>query len=189
VHEAAQTLLTRWQNFYVILGSSAAALTALQFVVIALVAQMRLRNTAEGVDAFSTPTIVYFSTVLLLSAVMCAPWNELWFVAALVTICGAAAVGYALLVVRRARRQTAYQMVLEDWLWHLSLPLVAHAMLLAAGLALAWRPTGALFTIATALLLLLFIGIHNAWDAVTYFVTERLETERDDRERREPPSE
>jgi hypothetical protein len=188
MHQAiAQILLARWQNFYVIVGSSAAALTALQFVVIALVAEMRLRNTTEGVDAFSTPTIVYFSTVLLISAVMCAPWNELWAVAALIAACGAAGVGYALLVARRARRQTAYQMVLEDWLWHISLPLTAHAMLLAAGLALVWYTTGALFTIAAAALLLLFIGIHNAWDAVTYFVTERLDPGRDDGDRREPP--
>jgi hypothetical protein len=31
-------------------------------------------------------------------------------------------------------------------------------------------PTEALFGVAVAALLLLFIGIHNAWDAVTYHV-------------------
>lgn len=31
-----------------------------------------------------------------------------------------------------------------------------------------------MFTIGAAVLLLLFIGIHNAWDTVTYIVVERL---------------
>jgi hypothetical protein len=175
MHEViAPALLARWQNFYVIVGSSAAALTGLQFVVIALTAQARLRNTTGGIEAFSTPTIVYFSTVLLLGALLCAPWNGLAPVAVLVALCGAAGVVYAGLVMRRARRQTAYELVLEDWLWHIVFPLVAHLMLLAAGLALMPQPIGALFTVAAAALLLLFVGIHNAWDAVTYLVIHRL---------------
>ena len=181
--------LTAWQNFYVIVGSAAAALTGLQFVVIALVAQTRLREAGNaGVDAFSTPTIVYFTTVLLLSAVLCAPWDGLAVVAVLIAAGGAAGVGYAGLVARRATRQSAYSMVLEDWLWHIVLPLTAHATLLAAGLTLVPRPTGALFAIAAAALLLLFIGIHNAWDTVTFLVIQRLESERQEADRREPPA-
>jgi hypothetical protein len=188
MHEAiAPTLLSRWGNFYVIVGSAAAALTGLQFVVIALIAQTRLRDTDGGVDAFSTPTIVYFTTVLLLSAVLCAPWDGLSSAAALIAVCGAAGVGYAGLVARRARRQSQYRLVLEDWLWHIIFPLTAHAMLLAAGLALVRRPSGALFTIATAALLLLIVGIHNAWDTVTFVVFKRMEPERHDGDRQDPP--
>jgi hypothetical protein len=62
-----------------------------------------------------------------------------------------------------------------------ALPLAAQATLLAAGLALVRHPDGALFTIAAAaLLLLLFIGIHNAWDTVTFLVIQRLESGQDD---------
>ena len=183
------TLLYRWQNFYVIVGSSAAALTGLQFVVIALVAEMRLRNSPAGIDTFSTPTIVYFSTVLLLSAAVCAPWNGLSGIAVLVALSGAAGIVYTGLVVRRAIRQTEYRLVTEDWLWHIAFPLIAHAMLLAAGLVLVPRPTGALFSIAAAVLLLLVVGIHNAWDTVTYFVIHRLQpVQRDgDEEPPQPP--
>jgi hypothetical protein len=190
MHEAmALTLLQRWQNFYVVVGSAAAALTGLQFVVLAVITQMRMRNSAGGIDAFSTPTIVYFCTSLLLAAVACAPWNGLLGFAAIVTACGAAGTVYAAIVTRRARRQSAYRLVLEDWLWHVILPLSAHLMLLAAGLALPQRPAPALFTIAAAALLLLFIGIHNAWDAVTYMVVQRLESDRHggDRQGQGPP--
>ncbi|HVT60528.1 MAG TPA: hypothetical protein VHR45_19295 [Thermoanaerobaculia bacterium] len=186
----ASTLLARWANFYVIVGSSAAALTGLQFVVIALVTEMRHRNaTASGIDAFSTPTIVYFSTVLLLSAVLSAPWNGLSAVAYLITVCGAAGAGYSLVVARRARRLTVYKLVLEDWVWHIALPLAAQVTLLAAGLAMVRHPKGALFTIAAAALLLLFIGIHNAWDTATFMLIQHLESGQDDGKRQEPKTE
>jgi hypothetical protein len=185
---ATTTVLTRWVNFYAITGTAAASLTGLQFVVIALVAQMRLAKASGGIEAFSSPTIVHFGTVLLLSAVLCAPWEGLWCVAVLIALCGAAGVGYTGLVCWRARRVTEYSLVLEDWLWHIVLPLTAHATLLAAGLTLVPRPTGALFAIAAAALLLLFIGIHNAWDTVTFLVIQRLESERQEADRREPPA-
>jgi hypothetical protein len=184
---AAITVLTRWVNFYAITGTAAASLTGLQFVVIALVAQIRPSKSGGGIDAFSTPTIVHFGTVLLLSSVLCAPWTGLWAPAALIALCGAAGMGYAGLVSWRAKRVAEYSLVLEDWLWHIILPLTAHAMLLAAGLTLVRWPTGALFAIAAAALLLLFIGIHNAWDTVTFLVIQRLEVGRQDGERRDPP--
>jgi hypothetical protein len=72
------TPLAGWGNFYVIVGSSAGALIGLQFVVITLVAQMPIaEGGAQARSAFSTPTIVHFGTVLLLSAVLCAPWRAI----------------------------------------------------------------------------------------------------------------
>src|SRR5205814_10035672 len=73
---------------------------------------------------------------------------------------------------RRTRRQTEYQPVLEDWLWHTVFPLVSYTALLVAALLLPGNPAPALFVIAAATVLLLFIGIHNAWDNVTYIAIE-----------------
>jgi hypothetical protein len=68
------------------------------------------------------------------------------------------------------RSQTAYQAVFEDWLFHVLLPFAAYAMLaVSAGTAYS-HPRPALFLVGAAALLLLFIGIHNAWDTVTYHV-------------------
>ena len=60
--------------------------------------------------------------------------------------------------------------MLEDWLCHAVLPFAAYATLAASACAARKHPTECLFGVATAALLLLFIGIHNAWDAVTYHV-------------------
>ena len=76
---------------------------------------------------------------------------------------------YAAVVARRMRKQTAYQPDFEDWLFHVLLPLAAYAMLALSAFA-ALSHTRRLFGVGAAALLLLFIGIHNAWDAVAYHV-------------------
>ena len=167
--------LPGWESFYVIVGSSGAALTGLQFVVIALVAEASKRSTTREIEAFGTPTVVHFAAVLLVSAVLSAPWGELSNAAILLGILGVTGLGYAAIVTRRARRQSGYRPVLEDWIWHAALPFVAYATLLGSAIALGRHASDALFVIAAAVLLLLFIGIHNAWDAVTFVAVDRME--------------
>src|SRR6476660_3844765 len=103
--------LTAWQNFYVIVGSSAGALIGLQFVVIALVGSTRKRTNAEAINAYGTPTVVHFSVVLAVSAIMSAPWPSLVAAAASLALCGFGGLGYAAIVVRRTRRQPQYKPV------------------------------------------------------------------------------
>ncbi|HTQ79235.1 MAG TPA: hypothetical protein VMM92_04505 [Thermoanaerobaculia bacterium] len=165
--------LDAWENFYVIVGSSAAALIGLQFVVIALIAESRVKSSHREIAAFGTPTILHFCTVLFLGAVLSAPWQRLSYPSMVLEACGAAGVVYILAVIRRTRRQTGYIPVLEDWLWHVLFPLVAYSALLAAATVLERDPRPALFVIATSALILLYTGIHNSWDTVTYIVVER----------------
>jgi len=165
------TPLAGWMNFYVIVGSSAGALIGLQFVVMALVADMpRTPGQAQAGEAFATPTIVHFGTVLLLSAALSAPWRGIGGPAILWGLLGLGGVAYAVLVTRRLRAQTAYQPLFEDWLFHALLPLAAYATLAVSALAAPSYAHEAMFGVAGASLLLLFIGIHNAWDAATYHV-------------------
>ena len=107
--------LEGWENFYVIVGSSAGALIGLQFVVITLIADIPIaRKDAQASGAFSTPSVVHFGVVLLLSAILCAPWNGIAAVAVLWGLVGLCGVAYALVVARRLRVQTAYKPVFED---------------------------------------------------------------------------
>lgn len=164
-----------WESFYVIVGSSAGALTGLQFVVITLGAEKRAGNTGTT-RAFGTPTIVHFCAVLLISAILSAPWPAVFGAAAVLAGCGVAGVAYVVIVISHTRRQTLYQPVLEDWLFHCVFPLMAYATLVAAAATLARVPTPSLFAIAATSLLLLFTGIHNAWDAVTYIAFTSRDT-------------
>ena len=164
----AQDTLLQWENFYIIVGSSAGALTGLQFVVMALVSDSQARTDTNTIDTFGTPTVVHFCAVLLVSSLLSAPWPALSQAATAIGILGGAGVIYSLIVVRRARRVTGYKPEMEDWIFHCVLPLVAYVTLLAAGVALTFRHVPALFGVALFTLILLFVGIHNAWDTVTY---------------------
>jgi hypothetical protein len=125
------------------------------------------------VSAFGTPTVVHFCAVLFVSAVLSAPWNRLSSAGLAIGICGAAGVLYAVLVTRRARHQTGYAPVLEDWLWHAAFPLMAYGSMLVAALVLHQHHAASLFVIGAAAVLLLYIGIHNSWDTVTYIAVEQ----------------
>jgi hypothetical protein len=166
--EAARPLLTDWESFYVIVGSSAGALTGLQFVVIALIADSEARSSMREIRAFGSPTVVHFCTALVVSAIMSAPWHAFSGVALSVGICAAAGVVYALMVFKHAKRQTGYAPDTEDWLWYAVFPLLPYVALIAAALLLVWHRGLSLAMIAVIALVLLLVGIHNAWDAVTY---------------------
>ncbi len=172
------TLLSAWENFYVIVGSSGAALTGLQFVVIALVAESSMRGSPREIAAFGTPTVVHFCSVLFISAVLSAPWQTLAGPAIVLGGGGMLGVVYAIVVVIRARSQSGYKPVLEDWLWHVVFPFIAYATVFTAALFMRRHPTPALFSVGASSLLLLAIGIHNSWDTVTYLAVQRLQEDR-----------
>jgi hypothetical protein len=176
--------LAGWESYYVIVGSSAAALTGLQFVVIALINDQHMRGSSDSIGAFGTPTVVHFCVALLTASILSAPWATLGSPAMALAVAGLAGLLYAAIVIRRARRQTDYQPVAEDWIFHTILPIVAYSSIVGGALTLLTHTGGALFAIAAATLLLVFIGIHNAWDTVTW-----LTFTRNDRRERESGAE
>jgi|SRR6185312_6547199 len=166
--------LTDWDSFYVIVGSSAGALIGLQFVVMTLVAANPPKGVSEGSAAFSTPTVVHFSVVLFLSALVRIPWQSTQSAAIAWGILGLCGFAYTVAVVRRMHVQSVYKPVLEDWLFHALLPLAAYVALGTSAVTAQDYPHGALLGVGAAALLLLFTGIHNAWDAVAYHITVNL---------------
>lgn len=176
VDSASLPLLTGWESFYVIVGSSGAALTGLMFVVIAIIADSPQVRDTSAIKAFGTPTMVHFCVALLISAVVSAPWHRIWSLAATITAIGIGGVAYGCIVIARAVKQTGYKPVFQDWLWYMALPLAAHVTFVIAGLLLPRLSDASLFFVGTATLLLLLIGIHNAWDTVTYIAIDMRDT-------------
>jgi hypothetical protein len=86
---------------------------------------------------------------------------------------------YGGLIIRRALNAPNYKPVLEDWICHVALPLLAYGALLVAALTLPRRPASSLFVVGAAALLLLLVGIHNAWDTVTYLAIDRARKQED----------
>jgi hypothetical protein len=114
------------------------------------------------------------------SALLSAPWPTMTGPRIAVGIYGLSGVIYTCVVMTRARRQSDYNPVFEDWLFHAVLPFVGYAATLASVCLLPRWSTPLMFVIGGAAVLLLFVGIHNAWDAVTYILVLRYEkSERD----------
>jgi hypothetical protein len=159
-----------WDSFYVIVGAAAGALIGLQFVVVPLIAEKPPKDAANASAAFATPTIVHFSASLLLCALMRVPWPSLVYPAVSWGMTGAGGLIYTGVVAWRMRKQAAYRPGFEDWVFHFALPRVSYALLASGALTAQEHMTAALFAVAASALLLLFIGIHNAWDAISYHV-------------------
>jgi hypothetical protein len=172
--------LNAWDSFYVVVGSAAGALIGLQFVVMTLMAERPAAVTAEAGRAFSTPTIIHFCCVLLISSLIQVPWPDIAvgaFIGGAVGLCGLL---YMALITTRMRQQNFYTLDWEDWSFHILLPFIAYGALALCSVASLTHAKVALFGVGVATLLLLFIGIHNAWDAVAYqvFVVRRREAEK-----------
>ncbi len=162
--------LLPWQGFYSILGSAAGALIGLQFVVLTLIAERPAQDAELATAAFGSPTVVHFASVLFLSALLNVPFQSILCVALLCGLLGLVGIAYSGIVVRRLRRQAAYEPILEDWVFHVALPFLAYIALSLTPLAVFRHPRAAFLGVGGAALLLLFIGIHNAWDNVSYLV-------------------
>jgi hypothetical protein len=160
--------LTGWDNFFVIAGSSAAGLTGLTFIVITLAAEAR-RVNANALRIFITPTIVHFSAVLGAAAFLSMPRQTLLSVSWGCGVAGAAGILYVMVIGAGIRRiATAYAPVREDWIWNVILPAAAYGCLFAVAFLIRPRPVESIYGVAAAMVLLMFVGIHNAWDIAVW---------------------
>ena len=179
-------LLSNWQNFYMIIGTAAATLTGLMFVATTLIAGIdtHVPTANAGIAAYNTPTVVQFCVVLLLSGILSAPWQTFSSLSLLLGLFGLGMVFYLLIIMRRMWRMPHYQSTLEDWLWYMALPLLANILLIVAAFLLPKNPSLALYILGSAMLLLLIVGIRNAWDNVTFLALRRSQSESTNREER-----
>jgi hypothetical protein len=164
------TELADWESFYIIVGPSAGALIGLQFVVLTLIGERPTMRIAEAGAAFITPMIVHYEIVLLLSAALLAPWHSITPISIIWGGAGVVGFLYQCVVVRRLGRQAAYKPGFEDWLFYVGLPFAPYLLLMASPFAAHAHEREAAFTVGAAIVLMLFVGIHNSWDVITYQV-------------------
>ncbi len=175
-------LLASWQNFYMLAGTAAATLTGLMFVATTLVAGIDtyVPAASAGIAGFNTPTVVHFCAVLFLAGILSAPWQTFSIVSPLLGLLGLGMVLYLIVVFRRLQRMPHYQSTLEDWSWYLAFPLLADIALMLAAFLLRDNPAPGLYLVAAAVIVLLLVGIRNAWDIVTFLAVERAHSKNKD---------
>ena len=173
--ELAQPYLAPWAGFYTMMATAAATLVGLMFVVVTLVTRGEQRTDADdGIAAFSTPTVIHFGAALLVSSILIAPWPRLAGTFVCITLIGLAGVAHMLSVARRARRLTGYDPDPEDWLWYTIFPFITYVALLIGGVTLPFAPRAALWILGAMVAWLIFMGIRNAWDVVTFLAVRAV---------------
>lgn len=167
-----QLRLEPWANFYVIISAAAATLLGLLFVVIALAAERGRREDAPKIRIYLTPVVIYFSSLLLMSAVLTVP-NQTPL-AAVISTClpGMVGLGYSgSLAIRRAG--SGFYEVKSDLFPYVVYPFAAYALVVAGGLLLLRRAEIGLDLVAAGMLVLLAVAIRNSWSIAVTIVSSR----------------
>ena len=170
--------LQAWHEFYFLLGTSAAALTGLMAVVVSINPDTIAERSAVGARAFITPTMVFFTTAFVVSALLLAPEVPVRSLAVLLALTGIAGVAYLLWT--RGHHYYVHgvdgqppNLDREDWIFFIGLPYLSYLLLIAAAVGI-WLHAGfGAPTLAIATMLLLVVGIHNAWDLVIWLAQQR----------------
>jgi len=169
--ETFSQILHAWQNFYTLLGEASATLTGLMFIAASLGTSLIDDKAGPKVQTFITPTVTYFSLVLLLSALMNVPSQTPLSLTLELGAVGLFGTGYSASHFHRLR---SFDLDPGDtgqiWLWNLALPLFASLWLLGAALKMRHSFTEGLDAAAIGIVLLVLIGLHNAWSVTLRMV-------------------
>jgi hypothetical protein len=155
-----------WGGFYTFVGTAAATLLGLVFVVVSLgKGLVGTDHAMQAVRAFYTPVIAFFSTDIVLSTVMLVPHTTPRTLSVLFGVIGIAGLLY--MVASGALPQwRSLELSLDDLVFYIALPFLAYIALCVAAVLLWNQAQFALYTSAAVTILLLLIGIRNAWDLV-----------------------
>ena len=172
------SLIDGWRDFYVLIGTAAATLMGLVFVVVSLgKGTLKTERGRRAARAFYTPVVAFFTTEIAVAMLMLIPKSTPAVLASLLGLTGAAGLAYmfatgALQVGRESELQ------LDDLLCYVALPFVSYIALIGAAAGV-WRASSSgLYATAAVMILLLLVGIRNAWDLVVY-IAQRDDAETD----------
>ncbi|HLI64808.1 MAG TPA: hypothetical protein VKU90_00470 [Caulobacteraceae bacterium] len=165
-----------WENFYFLVGSAAAGLIGLLFVVVTLTSNVDRTAALRGSRLYMMPTVFHFAIVLTVSAVAVAPGVTPALSAIVLGLLALAGVANGVVTcvgIRRGVTGASEPRHWSDiWFYGVAAPVVDLGLLVAAvGL---WREAAwAVSAVAVLLLVQLILGIRNAWDLVTFLAPGR----------------
>jgi hypothetical protein len=163
--------LKQWHDFYALIRTASATLVGLIFVAASIGAGVFTREHQVGIRSFFSPTVVHFSSVLvicLLASVPTANWSVL---AVFLTIVGLIGLSYSGWIWRRMTKHGLTASIdVADRLWYVFWPIVGYLLVAISGASLELHATHGLDILALALILLLLTGIRNAWDMTVWII-------------------
>jgi hypothetical protein len=175
-------MLHEWTNFYITTGAASASLIGLLFVVVTLGARMPRSDVVDGVRAFLMPALVHFCVVLLISLAVLSPFASPWPLAVIFCLGGLGGMAYLTKNVLMRRKVDFVSLYWLDWIPYAVVPALGNAGMIAGAAGLIAEKSFALYVIAGATALSLFLGIYEAADLTFWIIRNGRE-----RQRRRPP--
>jgi hypothetical protein len=169
--------LEHWHEFYLLLGTAAAALVALLFVAVSVGAGILSARSAAATRVYFSPVVVHFSTGLYASLLALVPSQTAASLAVLIGVPALACVVFNIVISTRLLRHHTAD--LQDRLGYGLGPLACYAAGVAAAGLFAIGHERAAELLAAALVVLLMINIRNAWDLALTMVRRQSERNRD----------
>jgi hypothetical protein len=165
----AESLLSGWHDFFVLIGTAAATLIGAMFVVVSIGIGFLTRERVVATHTFLTSTVTHLSVVLFGSVLVMVPRLDLVWLGALLGLAGLGGLGYSVRVVAGFGQHQGTDR--SDWFWYAVFPFVGYGLLLAAGAAALRGAAPGLDLLAASLASLLLASIRNAWDMIVFLVT------------------
>ena len=163
-----------WHEFYMLLGAASGTMVALLFVAASVAAGVFSSDRPAALRMFLSASVVHFSGILAVGLTVLAPLKDWTIFGALVSACGAFGLGYYGVTWYGAVRDGLSKSIgLDDRFWYAVLPAIGYLCETATGIAVIARVTDGTVALAVAMVILLFVGIHNSWDITVWTITRR----------------
>jgi hypothetical protein len=170
-------LLEAWHDFYLVVGTGAAALTGLLFVIVSLGPRVVAPQANKGVRGFVSPIATHFTTVLVASSIMLVPGLPPSVLGGFLLGGGCGGIVYTAWT-RVHQLWRANNLSVLDWIWFAAMPVLCFALIAAAGALITMGVAIGLYVIAGSTLLLTVVAIRNAWDIVLWVAKRQPELEK-----------
>jgi hypothetical protein len=170
-------LIEDWHDFDLLVGTAAATLVGLMFVAASIGASIYTEKNRAGMQAFISPTVVHFTSVLVLALLALVPTHEWLTLAGLLALVGAAGGIYSANLWMQLFVRRRFDVDIVDRLFYAALPSLGYLLLLLAAFFLLRQSEAGLDLLAAAQITLLLAGIRNAWDMMMWIVIRVPTTE------------
>src|SRR5258708_15462719 len=165
-----------WQNFYLMVGGAAATLLGLMFVALSMGTHLITDEVRQEIDTFTSPSIFYFVSVLLLACVMLVPMIWAVILGLMLLLGGVSGLVWTAprirLLILASRKHQDFGVA--DWLGQIILPWLTYPLILIAGLCFMLnQPLIAFGGVWLAAISLLVSAIYNTWSLVVWVIMQR----------------
>jgi len=165
-----------WENFFIMAGSSSAALIGLLFVAITVGTGFSPSGIVQGSRGFLTPTLIHFGRVLFQALVVLAPWASAKPIGIILGLDASAGVAYQIYIILMRQKIGFVLLGWDDLIPWVGLPVLCDASLIAGAVGLIAGKAFAPYAVAGSSALLLFVGIYGAWDLTVWMIKNRGKT-------------